>query len=184
MIFACNSVRQNRPRKPGEIVFGNSCTFVSNDREALRHKSKQNIALKKQICDIYDEIRQNCSSFRYFEDLPVQWSPLHGYCKEMLTLNTCMDIQTILSYHLAVIQAEWIVSIQVSYKNVSESWSLWLQMRFPLLLVITLFLLCGCFTIKERKPTIGKYRFLILSDFLKPLNKNVDGFAKAFTFQH
>ena len=62
----------------------------------------------------------------------VQWSPLHGYCKETLTVNTCMDIQTIPSYrHLAAIQAEWIVSIQVNFKNGSESWSLWRQMRFP-----------------------------------------------------
>ena len=43
-----------------------------------------------------------------------------------------MDIQTIPSYrHLAVIQADWIVSIQVNFKNGSESWSLWRQMRFP-----------------------------------------------------
>ena len=33
--------------------------------EELRLKSNKNAALKKQIADVYDEIRQNCSSFRY-----------------------------------------------------------------------------------------------------------------------
>ena len=33
--------------------------------EELRLKPNKNAALKKQIADVYDEIRQNCSSFRY-----------------------------------------------------------------------------------------------------------------------
>ena len=33
--------------------------------EELRMKSRQNVALKKQINEIYDEIRQKCSSFHY-----------------------------------------------------------------------------------------------------------------------
>ena len=33
--------------------------------EELRLKSNKNAALKKQIADVFDEIRQNCSSFRY-----------------------------------------------------------------------------------------------------------------------
>ena len=33
--------------------------------EELRMKSRQNVALKKQINEIYDEIRQKCSSIRY-----------------------------------------------------------------------------------------------------------------------
>ena len=33
--------------------------------EELRTKSRRNVALKKQINEIYDEIRRKCSSFRY-----------------------------------------------------------------------------------------------------------------------
>jgi len=41
--------------------------------EELRMKSQQNVALKKQISEIYDEIRQKCSSFHYLY-IMKQWS--------------------------------------------------------------------------------------------------------------